>query len=99
MRGCMLRLTRKPLLLPSISHCDDVSLEETLRAELGQLPGGTFARMRRTPYVLEPCGLRKDRRRYRGLPMTQFRGSITALVTPFKDGAVDEAAFRSFINW
>jgi 4-hydroxy-tetrahydrodipicolinate synthase len=31
--------------------------------------------------------------------MTQFKGSITALVTPFKDGAVDEAAFRSFINW
>src|SRR4029079_12692017 len=54
-----------PLLSPK-SHCDDVSLEETLRAELGQLPEGTFARMRRTPYVLEPCGLRKDRRRYRG---------------------------------
>lgn len=31
--------------------------------------------------------------------MTRFQGSITALVTPFKDGAVDEAAFRSFINW
>ncbi|MCB5176120.1 MULTISPECIES: 4-hydroxy-tetrahydrodipicolinate synthase [Microvirga] len=31
--------------------------------------------------------------------MTQFKGSITALVTPFKDGAVDEAAFRAFINW
>src|SRR5918993_2723484 len=31
--------------------------------------------------------------------MTHFKGSITALVTPFKDGAVDEAAFRSFINW
>jgi 4-hydroxy-tetrahydrodipicolinate synthase len=31
--------------------------------------------------------------------MTQFKGSITALVTPFKDGVVDEAAFRSFINW
>lgn len=31
--------------------------------------------------------------------MTQFKGSITALVTPFKDDAVDEAAFRSFINW
>ncbi|MGO4525350.1 4-hydroxy-tetrahydrodipicolinate synthase [Microvirga sp. 2MCAF35] len=31
--------------------------------------------------------------------MPQFKGSITALVTPFKDGAVDEAAFRSFINW
>ncbi|MBZ6077928.1 4-hydroxy-tetrahydrodipicolinate synthase [Microvirga puerhi] len=31
--------------------------------------------------------------------MKQFKGSITALVTPFKDGAVDEAAFRGFINW
>jgi 4-hydroxy-tetrahydrodipicolinate synthase len=31
--------------------------------------------------------------------MTQFKGSITALVTPFKDGAVDEKAFRGFINW
>jgi 4-hydroxy-tetrahydrodipicolinate synthase len=31
--------------------------------------------------------------------MTQFKGSITALVTPFKNGAVDEKAFRSFINW
>jgi 4-hydroxy-tetrahydrodipicolinate synthase len=31
--------------------------------------------------------------------MNRFKGSITALVTPFKDGAVDEAAFRSFINW
>jgi 4-hydroxy-tetrahydrodipicolinate synthase len=31
--------------------------------------------------------------------MTPFKGSITALVTPFKDGAVDEAAFRAFINW
>ncbi len=31
--------------------------------------------------------------------MTRFKGSITALVTPFKDGAVDEGAFRAFINW
>lgn len=31
--------------------------------------------------------------------MTRFSGSITALVTPFKDGVVDEAAFRAFINW
>lgn len=31
--------------------------------------------------------------------MTRFKGSITALVTPFKDGAVDEAAFRGHINW
>ncbi|MGO4388466.1 4-hydroxy-tetrahydrodipicolinate synthase [Microvirga sp. 2YAF29] len=31
--------------------------------------------------------------------MSRFQGSITALVTPFKDGAVDEKSFRSFINW
>eukprot|EP01037_Dinobryon_pediforme_P031622 gene31622-36205_t len=29
----------------------------------------------------------------------QFRGSITALVTPFKDGALDEEAFRALIEW
>jgi 4-hydroxy-tetrahydrodipicolinate synthase len=28
-----------------------------------------------------------------------FRGSLTALVTPFRDGAVDEAAFRAHVNW
>lgn len=28
-----------------------------------------------------------------------FRGSFTALVTPFKNGAVDEAAFRSHVGW
>jgi 4-hydroxy-tetrahydrodipicolinate synthase len=28
-----------------------------------------------------------------------IRGSIPALITPFKDGAVDEAAFRKFVAW
>ncbi|ACK49818.1 dihydrodipicolinate synthase [Methylocella silvestris BL2] len=28
-----------------------------------------------------------------------FRGSITALVTPFKDGKFDEATFRALIDW
>ena len=28
-----------------------------------------------------------------------FKGSMTALVTPFKGGAVDEAAFRALIEW
>ena len=28
-----------------------------------------------------------------------FKGSITALVTPFKDGALDEDAFRALIDW
>src|SRR5262245_62533099 len=30
---------------------------------------------------------------------TSFRGSFTALVTPFKNGALDEAAFRDLIDW
>ncbi|GJE55411.1 MULTISPECIES: 4-hydroxy-tetrahydrodipicolinate synthase [Methylobacterium] len=29
----------------------------------------------------------------------RLRGSMTALVTPFRDGAVDEAAFRKFVDW
>ncbi len=28
-----------------------------------------------------------------------FSGSITALLTPFRDGRVDEAAFQSFVEW
>ncbi len=28
-----------------------------------------------------------------------FKGSYTALVTPFRDGAVDEAAFRALVQW
>jgi 4-hydroxy-tetrahydrodipicolinate synthase len=30
---------------------------------------------------------------------TSFRGSFTALVTPFKNGSVDEKAFRSLVDW
>jgi 4-hydroxy-tetrahydrodipicolinate synthase len=30
---------------------------------------------------------------------TEFRGSFTALVTPFSNGSVDERAFREFVNW
>jgi len=30
---------------------------------------------------------------------SNFRGSIPALITPMKDGAVDEAAFRRFVRW
>jgi len=28
-----------------------------------------------------------------------FKGSLVALITPFKDGKVDEKAFKSFIDW
>lgn len=30
---------------------------------------------------------------------TKFRGSLTALVTPFKKGALDESALRQLVNW
>jgi 4-hydroxy-tetrahydrodipicolinate synthase len=30
---------------------------------------------------------------------TNFRGSFTALVTPFSNGAVDEKAFRALVDW
>jgi 4-hydroxy-tetrahydrodipicolinate synthase len=30
---------------------------------------------------------------------SNFRGSFTALVTPFKNGSLDEAAFRALVNW
>ncbi|MBV8837519.1 MAG: 4-hydroxy-tetrahydrodipicolinate synthase [Alphaproteobacteria bacterium] len=30
---------------------------------------------------------------------TKFRGSFTALVTPFRKGAVDEKAFRELVDW
>ncbi|HTC84821.1 MAG TPA: 4-hydroxy-tetrahydrodipicolinate synthase [Rhizomicrobium sp.] len=29
----------------------------------------------------------------------RIKGSIPALITPFKDGTVDEAAFRKLVNW
>ena len=28
-----------------------------------------------------------------------FQGSMTALITPFRDGAVDEKSFQSFVDW
>ncbi|MEE8279471.1 MAG: dihydrodipicolinate synthase family protein, partial [Alphaproteobacteria bacterium] len=28
-----------------------------------------------------------------------FKGSFTALITPFRDGKVDEKAYRSLIEW
>ncbi|MCZ7657206.1 MAG: 4-hydroxy-tetrahydrodipicolinate synthase [Xanthobacteraceae bacterium] len=30
---------------------------------------------------------------------TSFRGSFTALVTPFKNGSLDEAAYRGLVEW
>src|ERR1700749_3629847 len=30
---------------------------------------------------------------------TRFQGSLTALVTPFKNGALDEAGLRGLVSW
>src|ERR1700704_5792397 len=30
---------------------------------------------------------------------TSFRGSFTALLTPFKNGSLDEKAFRDLVEW
>jgi len=31
--------------------------------------------------------------------MSRLRGSMVALVTPFRDGVVDEAALRALARW
>lgn len=33
------------------------------------------------------------------MPMPPFQGSFTALITPFKDGKIDEKAFQSHVEW
>ncbi len=33
------------------------------------------------------------------MPMPPFQGSITALITPFKDGKVDATAFQKLVEW
>jgi len=33
------------------------------------------------------------------VPMPPFQGSITALITPFRNGAVDEKAFAALVEW
>jgi 4-hydroxy-tetrahydrodipicolinate synthase len=33
------------------------------------------------------------------VPMPSFQGSITALITPFKDGKVDTRAFQKLVEW
>src|SRR2546423_15030056 len=46
------------------------------------------------------CRRPKPLRGFRAMAAkTSFRGSFTALVTPFKNGAVDEKAFRDLVEW
>src|SRR5438132_12338305 len=75
--------------------CRALSPDRTARAGLssgGQTRyerAGFGKRHRRSPRV----------RRNSMTVRTNFRGSFTALVTPFKNGSLDEAAFRALVNW
>ncbi len=33
------------------------------------------------------------------ISMKKFHGSLVALLTPFKDGQIDEKAYADFIDW
>src|SRR5258707_5072805 len=46
-----------------------------------------------------PPGRRHSESRHPMTAKTRFRGSFTALVTPFKNGSVDEKAFRGLVDW
>src|SRR5215203_4916175 len=54
-------------------------------------------------WYLYRAGARRGRRncesRIAMTAKTRFRGSFTALVTPFKNGSVDEKAFRELVDW
>ena len=57
---------------------------------------------RQTRYELTAYSRQGRKARVRRKSMaakTNFRGSFTALVTPFKNGSLDEAAFRALVNW
>src|SRR5262249_15966218 len=52
--------------------------------------------------VINAFGTRAARIRFQERMMgtkTTFRGSFTALVTPFQNGSVDEKAFRALVVW
>ena len=49
-----------------------------------------------------PIEAKSNPNRVRDAPMSNrppFRGSFTALVTPFKDGSLDERGFRDLVEW
>ena len=76
-------------------------VDESLSPE-GSLAPHAFAHPRRGNYVLPGPATREKARAERegqGMTATRLRGSMTALVTPFRDGAVDEDGLRALIDW
>src|SRR3954467_13983970 len=86
-----------------------------LSASRSLLPRGSSRRRQRRRCGIVPCGARAWRRLLAagddhalrspaGRKPTEnhpqmFKGSITALVTPLRDGAFDEKAFRALVDW
>src|SRR5215204_5353231 len=68
-------------------------------------PGTALSPRRQTRYELHSpiqdasSGSARKYRRKSMAGKTKFTGSFTALVTPFKNGALDEAAFRGLVSW
>src|SRR5918993_2460147 len=54
---------------------------------------------RRGKPISRPCLRVSTARNAMTAARTSFRGSFTALVTPFKNGSVDEGAFRALVDW
>ncbi len=74
----------------------------------GRYRDGPLPRPSRPPIVqpterseIEFCRVRAagDAKGICVVTMPPFQGSITALITPFKDGFLDEGAFRKFVEW
>ena len=75
-------------------------VDEGLR-QAGADPKVLFARASRRNYVSLPRlpDTATDGREGSGMAATRFKGSMTALITPFRDGAFDEDGFRSHVEW
>src|SRR4030042_510217 len=52
-----------------------------------------------SPSLPGPFTKRDDLEERPPVPMPPFQGSITALITPFKDGKVDARAFQKLVEW
>src|SRR5712675_617836 len=71
------------------------------RRNRGQRVGAALSRQLQTRYESTPYsgGAAATRSEHTMAAKTNFRGSFTALVTPFKNGSLDEAAFRGLVSW
>src|SRR6266478_7496295 len=89
--------------IPNESRLEDVCATTAAKSRPADARAG-LSPDRQTRYELAVSANGEDaaNRRVRRKSMaakTNFRGSFTALVTPFKNGGLDEAAFRGLVSW